>query len=45
LGSDAWTLPLISGFDGRHSVEQIFNQAREAKHVPGSMSVISDCLV
>jgi SAM-dependent methyltransferase len=39
LRSDAWTLPLISGFDGRRSVEQIFNQARKAKHVPGNFTL------
>jgi SAM-dependent methyltransferase len=39
LRSDAWTLPLISGFDGRRSVEQIFNQARKAKQVPGNFTL------
>jgi hypothetical protein len=34
LRPDAWTIPLISSFEGRLTVEQVYNQAKKAKRTP-----------
>jgi hypothetical protein len=34
LRTDPWTLALISAFEGRRSVEQVFREARSGKRMP-----------
>ena len=35
LRTDAWTIPLISAFDGHRTVEQVFDEARRGGQMPG----------
>jgi SAM-dependent methyltransferase len=39
LRTDAWTIPLIAGFDGRHTLEEVFNAARMTSQIPGDFTL------